>query len=252
VGTGRWTFIANVIAYRLLSVWPSMPGAGARCRMVTRTGASITYRRDRGDLQGIREIFIDEIYRLPDGASPTSLIDLGANIGLATLWLCRTYHIDDALAVEPVSANIAILEANLRDNNLRAVVVPAAVGSADGVATFSDGASTNLGRIAATGVPVEVVGMDRLIARLRTAPSLLKMDIEGAEGDVILGTAPTWLASFDLVVTELHPEHVNIDDIIKVFAKQGFDYMAPIQFTQGTTRWKRERVFAKSALRLSR
>jgi FkbM family methyltransferase len=252
VAVGRWGYAWNVLAYRIMALWPAMPGAASRCRLTTRGGATINYRRDRGDLQGIREIFIDEIYRLPDKAAPTSLVDLGANIGLATIWLCRTYSIEHVCAVEPVASNVDVLVSNLRDNSIVADVVRAAIGPSDGTTRISANAPSNMGQVGAVGDEVEVVAISRLLESLEFRPSLLKMDIEGAEADLLLGTSTAWLDDFDIVVTELHPQHVDISLVIGEFASRGFDYLEPVEVTVGTTRTKRERVFAKSALGMSR
>jgi FkbM family methyltransferase len=203
-------------------------------------------------VQGIREIFIDEIYRLPDGARPTSLVDLGANIGLATIWLCRAYEIQQVCVVEPLAGNVAILRTNLRANHVDARVVSAAVGLTDGSARFSLDAKSNMGRLGEEGSQVTIISVDRLLGEMDFETSLLKMDIEGAEGDLVLARTPVWLDRFDIVATELHPEYVDVAAIVQAFASRGFDYFAPIEFTQGTRRWKRERVFAKSVLHLTR
>jgi hypothetical protein len=96
--------------------------------LVTDQGLTIWYRRERGDVQSIREILIDEIYRLPDGIRPTSLVDFGAHIGVATAWLCREYDIHDAVAVEPHPDNFRILERNCQDNQIGGLRFPSAVG----------------------------------------------------------------------------------------------------------------------------
>ena len=43
------------------------------------------------DIFEIREVWIDEAYRLTDGFSPMVVVDLGAHIGLTTLWLAKRY-----------------------------------------------------------------------------------------------------------------------------------------------------------------
>jgi FkbM family methyltransferase len=113
------------------------------------------------------------------------LYDIGANIGLVALHaarICRT------LAFEPDPSFFARLERNLELNPSRSVAAhPIAIGDVDGTATlFTDGAhgrSPSLVHHGENGtVEVLVQTLDTLAARAELpAPSVLKLDIEGAE-----------------------------------------------------------------------
>lgn len=54
-------------------------------------GTRLSYRLNRGDMQSIREVWLDEAYELPFKPASGVLIDLGANIGLTSLWLAKRY-----------------------------------------------------------------------------------------------------------------------------------------------------------------
>jgi FkbM family methyltransferase len=178
---GRASYLANVLAYRVLAIWPTLPGANKVCCLETTDGDVLYYRRNRGDLQGIREIYIDEIYSLPDGANPTSLVDFGANIGIATIWLSRRYGLHVSLSVEPVPENFALLQRNLLANNLFGQTLNAAIGASNGTVMFDGSFETNMGRMGAGTLEVTVHGVAQVVANLDFAPSLLKVDVEGAE-----------------------------------------------------------------------
>jgi tRNA1(Val) A37 N6-methylase TrmN6 len=60
------------------------------------------YRWNRGDLASIREVFVLEGYRLPVGFVPRTVLDLGANIGLTSIWLANNFPLEHLIAVEPV------------------------------------------------------------------------------------------------------------------------------------------------------
>lgn len=49
----------------------------------------IRYRLNKGDLHSIREIWFEEAYRLPFEGTSGLLLDLGVNIGMASLWLAK-------------------------------------------------------------------------------------------------------------------------------------------------------------------
>ena len=89
-----------------------------RMRQVrTRDGATICYRLNRGDLQSIREVWLEEAYRLPLPEPSGVLLDLGANIGLTSVWLAKRYRFSRIIAVEPVAENAVLVRRNLEIND---------------------------------------------------------------------------------------------------------------------------------------
>ncbi len=151
-----------------------------------RGGGSISYRRNRGDIQGIREVFLDEFYRLPSEIMPRVVVDLGANIGLTTLWLNRHYEIEKCVAVEPVPENVRLLKKNLHDNHIDCEVMESAVASFHGTATFVAPVDSNLGHLGDAGdISVTRVTMNEIVDSLGCRVNLLKLDIEGGEQDLL-------------------------------------------------------------------
>jgi len=217
----RWS--TDIIAYRLLRVW--RPKGRARLRTITLADdTKLTYRCTRGDLLSLREVWMDEVYRLPAGGSPRSLIDLGANIGLASVWFARTYRCKLIVAVEPVPANVRLMRRNLRQNGIAATVLECAVGPAASEARFTPSQEPNSGRLARDGkLTVAVCSMDVVLAALGApdcSADVVKIDIEGAE-EALLGGDPGWLASVGIVVAELHPELVDSDGIVAALEHAG-------------------------------
>src|SRR5712671_6873777 len=54
-------------------------------------GVQLCYRLNKGDLHSIREVWFEEAYRLPFEDPSGTLLDLGANIGLTSVWLAKKY-----------------------------------------------------------------------------------------------------------------------------------------------------------------
>jgi FkbM family methyltransferase len=252
VTVGSWAYCTDILWYRLAALWPNAPGRDRVRSITTDQAITIRYRRNRGDIQGIREIFIDEIYRLPLGAEPRSLVDFGANIGLATLWLAAHYPLSAMVAVEPVPANAAILRDNVATNNLDCRVVEAAIGLAAGTAHFDLGPGSNMGHIASSGMEVNVIAINELMAELRPEPLLCKMDIEGAEGPLLTGESAGWLDRVAMLVCELHPPIVDVALIESTVVSKGFRYFPPVEQTHGHERSKRERLFVREPTSLRR
>jgi FkbM family methyltransferase len=252
VKSGRLSYWINVLAYRALAVTPRIPGANGVHRLETTEGVVLFYRRNRGDVQGIREIFIDEIYRLPEGAEPTSLVDLGANIGLATVWLCHEYGVTEFVALEPMIENFEILDQNCRANGLTGSLRNVAVGPTTGSATFDVGGESNLGRVGTGTLTVEVVGIQELLDSLGFAASLLKIDIEGMEQQLFATSHGDWVSTFAMITIEMHPQYFEIDPLINEIRELGFTYFPPVEISNGIRRSKRERLFVRSPTSLTR
>ena len=187
-------YASDVILYRVLRVIPMAP----RLRTVRlRDGSRVTYRLNRGDIRTVGEIWAAEIYRLPFPAPALStIVDLGANIGLTGVYLSRRYGCS-FLAVEPSARNAALAARNYAENAVDADLVCAAVGPSDGPGHFAAHRDFNSGKLADSGEPVTVLSMETLFARLPAGRrvDLLKVDIEGGEGALFSGDLGGWTAS---------------------------------------------------------
>src|SRR5437870_1736500 len=56
-----------------------------------RGGIKLTYRLNKGDIWSLREIWLFECYKFPADIHPQRILDLGANIGLTSVWLANRY-----------------------------------------------------------------------------------------------------------------------------------------------------------------
>lgn len=207
------------VAYRILRLVPSRTLGGKRTIALT-DGPILTYRRNRGDIQTIREVWLDNVYRLPIAFTPASVLDLGANIGLASVWFSHAYS-SHVTAVEPLSENAELARENFARNNVRGEVIQAAVGLTDGVGWMETGREPNLGRLGARGVEVRVVGISSLLEGLGQV-DLVKLDIEGGEGDLL--EAPEWLDACRSLVVEFHPAVVDRDHLVATLQGRGFAF----------------------------
>jgi FkbM family methyltransferase len=212
--------------YRVLRVLPRL-GNGAPERTVRfRNGIVITYRLNRGDIQGIREIFLDQAYRLPFDCNPSCVVDLGANIGLTSVWLAKTYGATRIVAVEPDPSNAKLVRQNLRANGIDATVIEAAIGSSDGTAFFSNNRESNIGKVASSGNPVTMISMSTLLAQLGEGQMIdvLKLDIEGGEQELLSGNLD-WLKRVSAIIAEFHPEVIDYPGCIRAIEGAAFTYL---------------------------
>jgi FkbM family methyltransferase len=181
-------------------------------------------------LSAHNDIFVEQIYRFPFDNDAPSIVDLGANIGLATLWFKRQYPRARILAVEPDPAIFACLERNVRGNGFSDVeLVNGAVWSADTELVFlPDGADggravESSGARETTGaMRVKGIAADRL---LDSRPvDFLKMDIEGAE-DVVIEACRPLLPRVRRLFVEYHARKAAapaLGGIVKAIEAAGF------------------------------
>jgi len=141
-----------------------------------------------------------------------TLIDCGANFGYwSTLVSSRPFGGHASIAIEPSSANFAILSQNAAINRDRFSLVRSTVGATPGTARLSGEkheALTISGTGGEQGEVVPVITLDNLISRhaLDTAGRfVIKLDVEGVEIDAMKGGAR--LLQTDCVV--ICEEHGN-------------------------------------------
>jgi FkbM family methyltransferase len=187
-------------------------------------GVRLSYRRNRGDMQAIREVWLDESYRLAPGFKPAVLVDLGANIGMTSLWLARRYGIAQVVAVEPDPGNALLLRRNLAQNGMRAVVVEAAISPSDGTAFLTQDAASNMRRLGSAGQPVRTISMRALLRDALPGDeiALLKVDIEGAEWALFTQGDLSWAAKVGDIIIECHPSVIDYAGLIEAIVSLGF------------------------------
>lgn len=208
-------------------------------RMRLRHGGHTFYcwvRDTDSDAESFTEIVLEDAYPvgpwLAKQSAPT-VVDLGANIGLASA-LFSAYHRDARIvAVEPLVDNITVLLANAQDPSHRPWEIErAAISTSDGSADFHASgwyaSGTTLPHIAKIrqGNPqreefhrvrpsetVRTMTMESLISKHSLERiDLLKMDIEGAEEDVLAGS-PAWLAHVMCVAIDIHEAYIDAEAV---------------------------------------
>jgi len=146
--------------------------------------------------------------------------DIGANVGFFTVLAARLVGPGGrVVAFEPLPANVAALRRNLALNGFaNAVVVEAAAGVAGGTADLVPEEEPTWARLAgmergsdappdpsAGAVRVRVVSVDETVeAGAAPPPTLVKIDVEGAELDVVSGMARTLRTHRPTLLVEMH------------------------------------------------
>jgi FkbM family methyltransferase len=152
---------------------------------------------------------ISEHYRsiLSSGRRPL-IVDVGANIGLASIFLASMYPEARVISVEPDVENFAILTGNASSySSIRCV--RGAVSDRSGKATLGNRKGGAAGyrleeESGDGGVEVDIYTMDQIIEMGEGDEVLIvKMDVEGEEKS-IFRCAESWLPRTHLLIVEIH------------------------------------------------
>jgi FkbM family methyltransferase len=157
--------------------------------------------------------FVEQILGQRD--APT-IVDVGANIGMFSLYCLWRHRRADVLALEPAPATFRLLRRNAGQNpGLRWRTLRCALWSQDGEVGFENREYSTSNRVAPDGDSrAPAIRLETLCAR-HLAPSidLMKVDIEGAEEAAICGQERALERVAHLVI-ELHPDLCRHDLVV--------------------------------------
>ncbi len=185
----------------------------------TRTGLTLYSPNRPGARVPVYEIFAEDAYRLawtlgPLIERPVGVLDIGGHIGTFAMRLAQLHPTAQITSYEPSPTTAGYLRRNVAANGFgdRAHVVQAAVSETRGRAAFSDngaGSGENglVAVVPSTTAPTEVrtVTFADAVADAKTAIDLVKIDCEGGEYAIVLGSEPQDWSSVSRVVMEFHP-----------------------------------------------
>jgi FkbM family methyltransferase len=174
-----------------------------------------------------KEIFAEESYKFKTQQNPPIIYDCGANIGLSCIYFKKLYPQARIKAFE-ADGNIAqILTENLANNHIKDVEIIAqavwkdtqgieiSLEGADGASLYGKGQKTKLPSIR----------LRDYLAR-ETTVAMLKMDIEGAEAEVLSDCASE-LHKVENIFIEYHAylgQTQTLGQILTLLTDSGFRY----------------------------
>ncbi|MBZ4019319.1 hypothetical protein CCS38_26965 [Streptomyces purpurogeneiscleroticus] len=196
--------------------------------------ADIVLRANQSDLTVLKEVFLNRCYELPAecGGRLRTIVDIGANCGLASAYLAARHRPDTLVAVEPLAENVQVLRHNAARADARWRIEECAA------AATTEPLDFYISGYWCTATAVESVGRRRLSLphrieqamprELTTVPAdtvaailerhriehvdLMKIDIEGGELP-LLTDRPDWLHRVDRVLIEIHDKYIDGDAV---------------------------------------
>jgi FkbM family methyltransferase len=194
------------ISSHRLSGWPREvavrpPGVKTPVRLRVRTSDMAIYN----------EVLLRGAYDFDIPFLPKTIVDVGANIGMVSIYYANKYPDARIIAVEPEASNFAILLRNIEAYpNIRPI--HAALWNRNGEVNVSQNSSArkSFDKWAfvvqeSEGVPVRAVTMQTLMSDMQISSiDILKVDIEGAEKEVF--ESCDWMQCVQCLIIEVHDQ----------------------------------------------
>lgn len=194
--------------------------ASARTRPVSAYrwhGKIIHYRPGTSDTELIYKILLKPgrkaEYTFPAQLDPRVILDIGANIGVATVFLAQRFPRARIYAFEPAPVNVELLRLNTAACT-GVTVLPVALGAVDeDVEMYFSDSPNNYGGFSLSTQGSDLERKIRVHQRNIQAVldelaidrvDLIKIDTEGAEHDILTALRQDLLASVACVTGELH------------------------------------------------
>jgi FkbM family methyltransferase len=155
----------------------------------------------------------DFIRPLLAGRQPV-VVDIGANIGMFSLFAFHVNREASVYAFEPSADTFGLLDTNRRANpDLSWQCRNAAVHARDGIVRFDNRPASTARRVSAdAGDAVPSLSLRTVLQDVGRV-TLLKIDVEGSEEAILVGNAAV-LDAVDHLVIELHPGICRTDAVI--------------------------------------
>jgi FkbM family methyltransferase len=193
----------------------------------------IHYRPGTSDLEIIYSILLQTdskvAYRVPAGLNPQVILDIGANIGAASLYFARLFPQAHIHAFEPIPDNFTLLARNAAPFPNIYLHHMALGGKSGRARMLASNSPLNLGGFSfyAAGsdpsrtLEVEMKHPDVILAELGIHQvDLIKIDTEGAEYEILTSFSDSVLGNLKWITGELHGER---DFELLAFLSRWFD-----------------------------
>jgi FkbM family methyltransferase len=212
------------------------------------TEVEVLVRKDASDLDVVREVLLERCYDFPyERFCPrvATIVDLGANVGVAAAFFAARFPAADILCVEPVEESVEVLRLNAGRARtpwrVEQAVAASHVGVCDLYVSGWWATATTIPEIAERRTRLEhraehllalpprqaqAMTIDELMRRhsIRDV-DLLKIDVEGAERDLLQGPG-AWLEATQAIVLDIHEKYVDAGSVRSSLRARGFSRVA--------------------------
>jgi FkbM family methyltransferase len=200
-----------------LILYPFRRRANLQTQITLKNGFTIRAPREAELTALFQDIWVERSYAPHPFSlgSEDTVVDLGAQVGVFTLWAAAQFPRVPIIAVEPSPESFAILQQNVTRNRLNQVeLLEAAAGGRSGMGVLHSRGSISMHTLYrrdllhSTFLPVASVPMitlDDLFERFHIVRcGLLKLDCEGAEYETLMNASNAVLGRIHRITMEYH------------------------------------------------
>lgn len=231
--------LASILRYRSYYLREAQgrsdPRRKLKLKLKSPIRGEVVLREVSSDLYTFGDVFEQQVYRTVLKHLPecSTIVDLGANIGLSSLYLASAYPSARIFAIEPNQENFELLKVNLRNliKQERCVPMQAAVWSARKALTVDPRwlpDAFNGFRLSEQPSPPDASGQvqgitieEILVSSQFKRVDLLKVDVEGAEVELFRNDLG-WLGRVRAIAIEFHGQSREECGFDQIASTHGF------------------------------
>lgn len=168
----------------------------------------VSIRNHTSDIPLFANIFILREYNVPLDGQVKTIIDCGANIGLASLYFISKFPNAEIIAIEPEENNYQLLKHNLESYENVRCLNKGVWSTSTNLEVINANHGNHAFMVKESSISsersIEAVSIDDILNEFQLSEiDILKIDIEGSEEQVFLSD-PTWLKKVRMIFCEIH------------------------------------------------
>jgi FkbM family methyltransferase len=191
--------------------------------LVTLKGPDLRFFvRKQSESSVLFETFVKGLYKNLN-VSGSLVVDIGANIGDSAIYFSKVRNAKRVIALEPYPYSYDLAKTNVKMNNVNNVtLLNAGLGGTkteillDPSYAASTGDDLKQSTTETNGIKVEVLTLHELVDMYEIDSGVMKIDCEGCEYDLILGSPAEDLRRFDEILVECHYGYLNIEKKLRL------------------------------------
>jgi FkbM family methyltransferase len=184
---------------------------------------TIIYLRNKfADKITFKQVFIEGQYNFHIPFTPTTILDGGANIGLASVYFSHRYPSASIVAVEPSLENFNVFEKNIVNFSNVKSKLGGIWNDNKHLSIINSKENDNAFMVeevnASTPGSIPAYSISSIMQEMNWSTiDLLKLDIEGSEKEVFEKNYESWLPHTKMIIVEVH-DHMRKGAAKSVFA----------------------------------
>ncbi|MBU3926250.1 MAG: FkbM family methyltransferase [Bacteroidetes bacterium] len=169
----------------------------------------VLLRKNSSDIQVFYQVLFNNSYQIELKEKPGVIIDLGANIGLSSIYYLNKYPECKVIAVEPDKSNYNLLIKNTTGYS-NFIAYNKGIWNKNVLLRINDNNNGHWGfsvyeSNAGSSETVESITLDQMITENNISKiDLLKIDIEGSEIELFKENFESWMSITRVIIIELH------------------------------------------------